>query len=196
MRNEFNHLGNVLFTFQNVNFVYNNSDFLAPVSYAFQEDALTFGERAIRRGNKEHEIGARDEIAGDGFVLAVNGIRTRRVYDVDFLEELHRGGDDFGGSVVGRLAVVLFAVLQKEDALRGGGDTFLQNGRAQKSIDEGALSGIELPNDHQQKQLVELKDGLLQGGLILRGRVQTSQGDTQIAKQAAFFCLGALLAPR
>jgi hypothetical protein len=62
------------------------------------------------------------------------------------------------------------AVLQDVDLRRGRGHTFLDDPTAQESIDEGALAGIELADDHQQEQLVELFDRTGQRRLMLRSR--------------------------
>ena len=54
--------------------------------------ALAFGERAVGRGDEEHQVGAGHEIAGQLLVLADDGVGAGRVHDGDLAEELGRDG--------------------------------------------------------------------------------------------------------
>ena len=61
------------------------------------------------------------------------------------------------------LAAFPLSVLHQSNPFGGRSDPFLEEDPPQKGVHEGALSRVELPRDHQEKQLVELADGGVEG---------------------------------
>ena len=55
----------------------------------------------------------------------------------------------------------------------------------QQGVDEGALARVELAHHHQQEQLIELLDGLRQGGVVVLGGAEAHQHGAQVVQQAA-----------
>ena len=84
-----------------------------------------------------------------------------------------------------RLALQLLAVAQQVDPRGGGRDPFVEHLVPEQGVDEGALAGVELAGDDQQKQLVELRGRLLQRRLILRRRIEPRQRLAQLRQQPA-----------
>ena len=78
---------------QDVDFVDDDDDLLAPIADLFQESALALGERPVGRGDEEHQIGARHEAGRDEFVFANDGIRPGRIDDTHLAEQFDRGGE-------------------------------------------------------------------------------------------------------
>ena len=68
-------------------------DLLAPVADALEKQPLGLGERAVDRGDEQHQVGARHEVRRERLVLADDGVGARRVDDVDVAEELDGRGD-------------------------------------------------------------------------------------------------------
>ncbi len=74
------------------------------------------------------------------------------------------------------------AVLQHVDLRRRRRHAFLGDLAADQRVDEGALAGVELADDHQEEQLVELGDGRLERLLMLAGGVEPGERDAQAAE--------------
>ena len=83
---------------------------------------------------------------------------------------------------------------QQAHPRRGRGDALLEDPLPEQGIDEGALAGIELAHDHEQEQLVELRDRAGEGLLILGGQVKARQLHLQGPEQAPFLREERLLA--
>ena len=64
-----------------VDLVQHHDHLFAPFANALHEGPLGLGEWPIGRSNEQHQIGTRDEVAGDLFVLAQDRIRPRRIDD-------------------------------------------------------------------------------------------------------------------
>ncbi len=169
-----------------VDLVDHDHDLLPPVADALEEGALALGERAVGRGDEEHQVRARHELAGDRLVLAMDGVGARGIDDVDVLEQLDRGGDDVERRLQGR-AGDRGAVFDDVDVGGGGGDPLLQDLAPQQRVDEGALAGVELAGDDEQEELVELQRRPLEGRLVLRRGVEARQRLPQIAEQTTVF---------
>ena len=80
--------------FEDVDLVDDDDDLLAPAADLLEERALGFGERAVGGGHEQHEVRARDELRGDRFVLADDGVGAGRVDDVDVAQDRRGRGDD------------------------------------------------------------------------------------------------------
>jgi hypothetical protein len=77
---------------------------------------------------------------------------------VDLPQKSNRRGDDVE-SRFADLAIDRLAVLQDIDVRRCRCDAFGNDPAAQQRVDEGALAGVELADDDEEKQLVQLLDG-------------------------------------
>ena len=88
------HLFAFLRPLEHVDLVDHDDDLLAPVLDVLQERPLALGERPVGRGDEQHEVGLRHELAGEPFVLAKDGVGARRIDDVDVPQERHGRGDD------------------------------------------------------------------------------------------------------
>ena len=77
-------------------------------------------------------------------------------------------------------------MLQDLNLCGGWGHTFGQDTFAEQCVDESRLSGVELADDHQQKQLVELLDRSFEHRRILRARFHAGQQAAQTHQFAAF----------
>ena len=80
--------------FEDVQLVHHQDDLLAPGQDALQELTLAFGQGMVGRGDEQHQVAARDELIGQPFVAADNGIRAGRIDNVQFLQERQGIGVD------------------------------------------------------------------------------------------------------
>ncbi len=80
-------------TLEDVDLVDDDHDLLAPRANRLDEGALGFGERAVRRGHEQDEVGPRHELGRQALVLADDRVGARRVDDVEVLEEVDGRGD-------------------------------------------------------------------------------------------------------
>src|SRR4030043_1356479 len=62
--------------------------------------------------------------------------------------------------------LLLFTKANSENFRGGGGHPFFQKPLAEESIDHGTFPRIELTHDHDEKEFIELLDGLLKSLLI------------------------------
>ena len=171
-------VGDLLAALQDVDLVDDDHHLLAPAAHLLEKRALGLGERPVGRRDEQHEIGPRDEVRGDALVLADDGVRAGGIHDVDVAEQLHRGRDDVQRGLV-HLALDDGAVSKDVDLGRRGGDPFLEDAAASQRVDERALAGVELADDHEEKELVELRDRLLECALVLGSGVEPHEGRAQ-----------------
>ena len=87
------HLVELRRAFEDVDLVDDDHDLLAPGANRFDEGAFGLGERPVSRGDEQDEIGPRHELGRQALVLADDGVRARRVDDVEVLEEVDGRGD-------------------------------------------------------------------------------------------------------
>jgi hypothetical protein len=130
-----------------------STTFLPQFADVAEELALALGERPIRRGHEQHQIGARNESARQQLVRPLERVRARRVDEVDVAQQ-RRAGGDAANPVVPRCAVLLVG-----DHLDFGGGrrhAFAEDRRAHERVDERALPGVEFTDDDQEEELVEL----------------------------------------
>ncbi len=122
----------------------------------------------IGGGDEEHEIGARHELLGERLVLTDDRVRAWRVDHGDVVEKLGRVGpfDHTGGQHRFGHAV---AVTQQIDDRRGRGHPFRHDGATGQRVDECRFAGIELADDHEQKERSELPGRILKRALIFIG---------------------------
>ncbi len=121
--------------------------------------ALAFGERAVGRGDEEHQVGAGNEVAGQLLVSPDDRVGPRRVHDVDLAEQL-RGVGALEQEALELLLRHRGAVAQEVDPVGGRGDAFGEHALAEQRVDEAGLAGVELAGDHQQEEPAELLAGL------------------------------------
>ena len=89
-----------------------------------------------------------------------------------------RGGDDVQCGLAD-LPIGGLAVLQHVDLRRRRRHALFDDPAADQRVDEGALAGVELADDHQQEQLVELLDRLLERGLMFGRGVEPRERDAE-----------------
>ena len=97
-------------------------------------------------------------------MLAEDCIGTRRVDDVDFAERIHGGLDDVHVPARGDVSEGLAPREHLDSSGRGRGALFDQFLACQR-VDEGALAGVELADDDDEKELVEAARRFRQGVL-------------------------------
>ena len=163
-----------------------HDDLLAPSANVLHEAALGLGERAIGGGDEEHEIGARDELGRHRLVLADDRVGAGRVDDADFAEKIDgRLDDEQIGLPHGLLRLI--AMLEHSNDGRRRRDPFLHQRLPDERVDECALAGVELAHNHEQEQFVELRNGLVEGLLLIVGGVDACERGAQPREQGPFF---------
>ncbi len=149
-----------------------------------RKEPLALGERPVGRGHEENQIRAWNEVAGERLVLPGDGVRSRRIDDLDVLENRDGSRNDLQG-VAPPLARLALAVPDEGDALGGGCDAFLEYGFPEQGIDERALSGVELSRHDEEEELVELTDrGVERGGVLGLDR-EPLESEPEIGETAA-----------
>ena len=138
------------FGIQNINFIDNQDDFLAPFADMFQKRALAFGERPIRRRDKQHQIRARHVFASQFLVTANDRVGAGRVHNVEFAQQWRRIGSQ-QQKIFQQLRVGLFTIAQNVDAVGRRRNPFGQNPLANQSVDEARFARIKLARDHDQE---------------------------------------------
>jgi hypothetical protein len=109
-----------------VGLVQHQHDLLAPLADRGQERALALRVGAVGRGDEEHEIGTRQEVARQRLVLAQDRVGAGGVDDRDLAQD--RGGRaDLADAVGPEPALDLRAVAQDRDARRRGRHALLQH---------------------------------------------------------------------
>jgi hypothetical protein len=167
---------------QDVDLVEGHHHLLPPGADHLQEGPLALREGAIGGGHEEHEVRAGNELAGEGFVVAQDGVRPRGVHDGDLAEDGQGQGDHLEPPAGGSAARV-GPVPQEADAVGRGGDALLEHPLAEKGVDHRALAGVELSHHHEQEQLVELGDGAGEGLLALRRGLEADERHPQLAQE-------------
>ena len=61
-------------------------------------------------------------------------------------------------------------------------DALFEDARADEGIDEGALAGVELADDHEEKQPIELRDRPLERRAVVGGDVEAGERELQPAR--------------
>ena len=96
------------------------------------------------------------------------------VDDGQVLEQLDGGADDVRARPVSRPFHGL-AVLQDLQPRGRRGHALLDDASAEERIDERALAGVELPDHDQQEEVIQLRDGPVQGRPVGGCRVHALQ---------------------
>ena len=128
-------------------------------------------------------------------MLADDGVGAGGIDDVQLAQERERVGVD-GEALVYHGFAYFGSPLHQGDARGGGGDAFGQDALlagAQQGIHEGGLAGVEFAYDDEEEELVELEDGLLEGGDGLARDVEAGQGLADIGQGFFFFAQEARL---
>ena len=152
----------------------------------WRELALAFGERAVRGGDEQDQVGARHEAPRQQLVLARDRVGAGRIDQVDVAKQRRARGDRAHVGVSRP-----FALIDVSQDLHLGGrrrDALGQDALAEQRVDHGALARVELSDDHQQEEVLELLKRRLQRLLVLafgggpheRG-VQIVQGGADVA---------------
>ena len=169
---------------QDVGFVYHQHNLFAPGENPLQEKPFALSQRAVRGGGKQHQVAARHVFAGQDFVLADDGIRPRRIDDIQLLEHLQRVGKN-GEPLVHDLFPGLLTPAHQRHAGCGWRHAFFQHAFAQQGVNQGAFPGIKLAHYHNQKEFVQLARGFFQGvQAVLR---QVKRGKTAESFVQHFF---------
>jgi len=117
------------------------------------------GERLEQAGDEEDEIGARHEAPREILLHALQGVRARRVHDLEVAQYIQRVVEEepMVANCLGRLDV---AEAEDGDLARGGQVAHGEHFIAQQRVDERALAAVVLADDHEQEELVHLVDEL------------------------------------
>ncbi len=89
-----------------------------------------------------------------------DGVGPGRIHDVQFFEQRQGIGVN-GKALIHDLLGGPLAPLDQGYPRSSGCGAFFQDLLPQQGVDQRALARVELPDDHQQKQLVKLQDRLL-----------------------------------
>ena len=73
----------------------------------------------------------------------------------------------------------LFAPFDQCDARGGGGGALGQDLLSEQGVDQGALAGVELAGDDDQKKFIQLQDGLLQAVEGFARQIEPGQGQLE-----------------
>ena len=159
------------------------------------EAAFGLGEGAIGGRDEKHQIGAGNELRGHRLVLADDGVRAGRIDDADLSEQIYRCLNDEQVRLThGLLRVV--AVLEDGDHRGRRRDAFFHQRLADEGVDERAFSSVELTDDDQEKKLVELGNRLVEGLLLIGGRVHARKRGSQPHEQTSLFAKQGVLPSR
>ena len=79
------------------------------------------------------------------------------------------------------------AELKDVDLRRRRGHALFDDPAAKERVDECALAGVEFADDHQEKELVELLDRLLEGGLMFGCGVELRKREAEASEDPALF---------
>ena len=180
--NESNHFLHVGRALEDVDLVDHDDDLLAPAANRLEKGTLGLGERTVGRRHEEHQVGTRHEVGRQPLVLAHHGVGAGGVDDVDVAEQVGRSRDQ-AHAVVARFLTNLISVLEQVDGGRRRRHTLLQDLLADQRVDEGALSGVELPDDDQQEEVVELADRRRERRLIGGVRAETRQRVAEFSQE-------------
>ena len=180
------HLRELVVALEDVHFVDDDDDFLAPVANRLQERALAFRERPIRRGHEQNQIGARHELARQPLVLAIERIGPWGVDDLQVAQQLDRGGHHHGAAVV-VVGCGSRTVANQLDARGGRCHPFLENALTEQRVHERALAGVELTDDDDHEELVQLPNRCAERREIRSGRGKRDQDVAKVGEQLADF---------
>jgi hypothetical protein len=106
--------------------------------------------------------------------------------DVDLAQDLDRRAQLLDAVLDDRL-LDFVAVEQAMDAPGGGRHALVEQPVREQGVDEGALAGVELANHHQQEELVELANRLLERRLVFTLRAVAGERGLQVAQALALF---------
>ena len=169
---------------QNVDLVDHHGDLFAPATDALQKQPFALRQWAVGRGHKEHQVGAWNVVGGEGFVGPVEGVGAGSVDDGELAQGLDRGGDPFTHRAHGfsreRLAPADVVDLRGRRC-----HPFGKHRLAEESVDERALAGVELADNHQQKKFVELAHRIGQGFQVLGAGLAALQTHRDLIQQLA-----------
>ncbi len=147
--------------FEQVGLVEHDHNLFAPLLDRRQEGALALGEGPLGRGDEQHQVGAGDEVARQLLVAANDRVGAGRIDDRQLAQ--HIGGETAcEQKPLQRLLGRHVAVTQQGDPVGRRRDALGQHLLAQQRVDEAGLPGVELARDHQQEQLVEVRDRLIE----------------------------------
>ena len=147
---EVDHLRQVGLVAQDVDLVDDQDDLLTPVANLLQEGAFALGEGAVGRGDEQHQIAAGDELRGQRFVLADDGVGARRIDHGQLAEQIDRRGLNPDAVFAGE-AVLGLAIAQQVNLVGGRRHAFRLELAAQQGVDEGRFTGVELAGNDQQE---------------------------------------------
>ena len=116
-----------------------------------------------------HQVGAGHVFGGDLLVLADDGVGAGGIDDVDIVDA------------------------DRCHVRRGRRHAFFHQALAGERIDERALSGVELPDDDKQEELVELLDRSLQRRHGLVGGAEADEARAQVVQDAPLLAHDLLL---
>ncbi|HEY5675575.1 MAG TPA: hypothetical protein VIR81_02250 [Myxococcales bacterium] len=177
-------LGDIVGGAQQVHFIDDEDDLLAPGADAVQEGALGLGEGAVGGGDEEDEVAAGDELSGELLVVAQDGVGAGGIHDGDVAQEGGGMGDLFD-AVGAQACGGGLAVAQDGDAGGGGGDAFGKHRLADEGVDEGGFAGVELTGDDEQEGFFEGLGGAAQRLGVLGGGLEGAQAGAKRLGEAA-----------
>ena len=95
----------------------------------------------------------------------VEGIGARGIDQGELAEQLHRRRDPLADGI-DLFAAVGLAPDQKVDLGGGRGHPFFEETTPEQGVDHRRLAGVELADDDDEKELIELTDGVGQGAAV------------------------------
>ncbi len=162
---------------QQVGFVQDNHDLLAPLPDLRHELAFGFGEGTVGRGDEEHQVGTGHKPLGERFVLPNDGVGAGGVDNSDLFQERRWPGPL--DHAIGQHRFRGFFPVAQEIDHRGRRNRPLRHDRVpDQGVDERRLPGIELADNDQQEKLVQRPGGLREFvAVVLGGRKGIQRGD-------------------
>ena len=120
-----------------------------------EEPKLGRGEWLEQAGDEEDEIGSRHEAPREILLHTLQGVRARRVHDLEVAQHVQWVVEErpVVANGFGRLDI---AEAEDGDLARGGQIAHVEHFVAKQGVDERALAAVVLADDHEQEELVHL----------------------------------------
>ncbi len=171
---------------QQVDLVHDQDDLFPPLADLRHELPFALGERAVGRGDEQHQVRAGDKALGQRLMLTDDRVGAGGVDDGDLVQKLGGVGALDDPIRQHRLCKSL-PVAQEVDDRGGWSDALGHHLSPGKRIDERGLAGVELADDDEQEEFGELLRGLTDGVTVLRGGRVLVERAGQALEQAEFF---------
>jgi hypothetical protein len=118
-------------------------------------------------------------------VFTDNGIGARSVHNTELREEFHRKGKK-DLTLTDDSPLLLLTMAKEVYFCGGGGHPFFQQSLTQEGINHSTLPSIEFSHDHNEKEFIELLDGLLKRLLIFSFNPEAPQCQLEVIHEPPF----------